>query len=243
MTTTHTEIPQCWADFHKLIDAGTKRLVLLGLPGIGKTYGALTYGPNGTKVNSYRISCFEGMTEMDILGGMLPNKDGGFTWHDGQGLKAWKQGLRLVIDEIDRANGDVLSLLLALTDSEESAVIEHPDTGERLTPHPDFTAIITSNAKSKKLLHPALADRFPASLVIDEPHPEALAKLPADVRIIAKEFVSMTDSGRASLRAFQEFARLRDIIGKADAMRLIFTESQVTAIDEAMAIAGAGESE
>lgn len=240
MTESTTAMPQCWQDFHALINAGTKRVVLLGLPGIGKTYGALTYGANGTPIEARRISCFEGMTELDILGGMLPNKEGGFTWHDGQGLKAWRNGHRLVIDEIDRASGDVLSLLLALTDSEESAVIEHPDTGERLRPHPDFSAVITSNAKSKKLLHPALADRFPASLVIDEPHPHALEKLPQDLRAIAHALVSNTTGERASLRAFGEFARLREAIGEADALRLIFTEQQVEAITEALCIAKAG---
>jgi MoxR-like ATPase len=110
---------QCWRDFEAVLDAGLDRVLLYGPSGTGKTFTALTYDvPEG---GAFRLTCTDDMTSADVAGCFMPAKDG-FAWLDGAALRAWRgngqRGGRLVVDEIDRASGDVLSQLLAFTDSE-----------------------------------------------------------------------------------------------------------------------------
>lgn len=217
----HTrELPQCWQDLSMALRAGIDRIVLFGAPGVGKTYGALTIGSN---VAAERLVCTEEMTTLDITGGYLPNNDGGVSFVEGAALRAWRNGSRLIIDEGDRAGGDVLATLLAMTDTAGSASFTRPDTGEIVRPAATFSAIITSNIAHPDELPQALRDRFPVAIHIDAPHPDALQVLPEFMRSVAAETVSCTDPDRrASLRAFMAFARMRDAIGEADALRLAF---------------------
>lgn len=219
-TDLSTTTPQCWRDFEFAVQAGLDRITLYGLPGIGKTYSAMTYGLGGRP--AYRLTCTEDMTTFDIVGGYLPNKAGGMEWHEGIALRAWREGARLVIDEADRASGDAMSLLLSICDSKESAVLIHPDTAETLRPAEGFTAIITSNIASTHELHTALNDRFVVAIEINEAHPTALEALPDDLRAIAAKVVALTDERRSSLRAFEAYAKARNSISEAIAMRLIF---------------------
>ncbi|NBV26110.1 MAG: hypothetical protein EBR99_02185, partial [Actinobacteria bacterium] len=142
-----------------------------------------------------------------------------------------------IVDEADRANGDVLSLLLAFCDSTASSVFVRPDTGEVIRPHADFSAIITSNVESKDDLPPALSDRFPVSLVINEAHPHAIATLPVDLQALAVSLVSAPAGRRASLRAVTEFANIRGAIGETRALRLVFGAELATSIEESIKVA------
>jgi MoxR-like ATPase len=234
-----TELPQCWQDFHDVINAGVNRLVLLGQPGIGKTYGALTYGKDGATPNALRLLCTPDMTLLEVIGGFMPNESGGFTYFEGTALTAWRTGARLIIDEADQASGDVLSALLMFCDSTDSSRFIHPVSGEVITPHPEFSAIITSNAESKAELPNALADRFPVAITIDQPHPEALRSLPQDVWPLALALTTASPENRASLRAVAEFVRLREAFGAERAGSLVFEPHIVESIREAELIARA----
>jgi MoxR-like ATPase len=229
------QMPECWSNFDAVLKAGLKRLILLGAPGIGKTYGATQYHLNGRAV--YRLTCTEGMTELEVTGGYVLNESGGFDYKEGVAITAWREGAVLVLDEVDRASGDILSLLLLVADSDASSTWRNPHTGEVVRPADGFSVIITSNAESKHLLPPALADRFPVALVIDEPHPEAIAALPADVRQLARQLVSGSAGVRASLRAFHAFVQLRTALGDERAMRLVFEDNIIEAVAEAMSVA------
>jgi hypothetical protein len=227
MTTHHPNaLPQCWQDYALALQAGIDRIVLFGAPGVGKTYGALTIGgAGGADVRAERMVCTEEMTTLDITGGYLPNNDGGVSFVEGAALRAWRNGSRLIIDEGDRAGGDVLATLLAMTDTVASASFTRPDTGEVVRPANGFSAIITSNIAHPDDLPQALRDRFPVAICIDAPHPDALAALPAYVRDVAAAMVSSTDPDRrASLRAFMAFAKLREAVAETDALRLAFGE-------------------
>lgn len=224
-TTQPTEQPQCWRDFHALMTADTRRVILFGQPGTGKTFAAMKYGSHKT---AHRLICTEDMTDADIVGCWQPSREG-WHWREGKAVTAWRNGDRLVIDEIDRASGDVLSVLLAMTDTAESSSWQNPETGETVTPHPDFSVVMTTNLERMTDLPDALRDRFPIALRIDTPHPDALARLPREYQNTARALADHSDpEQRASLRAFLELARLEVHLGRAEAARLIFGADRAT---------------
>ena len=179
-----TALPECWKALEDCLNAGIDRVILYGPSGIGKTYAGMTLGK--VEAGAFRLVCTEDMTNMDVTGGFMPNGKGGFMWLDGSALKAWKgngtEGGRLIVDEVDKASGDVFATLLAMLDSPESASFEHPETGEVIRPLGGFSAIMTTNIENMGELPTALADRFPIRIRINEPHPSALLRLSPDLR-------------------------------------------------------------
>ena len=228
--------PTCWKHFHNAISAGCDRIILYGPPGTGKTYAGLRYG--NIEGGAHRLICTEDMTNLDVTGGFLPSSDGSFKWHVGAGIKAWEgnglTGGRLVVDEVDKAGGDVFATLLAILDSVESAEWTNPESGETHRPKPGFSSIITTNVENMSDLEPALLDRFPVRIRINEPHPHALATLPHDLQDIAR---STADGGerRISLRSWATFDQLRKSIGSDEALDLLFGEN-ATAIRDAIMV-------
>jgi MoxR-like ATPase len=217
MNTNHT-LPQCWQDVSDLLNAGVDRLLLFGAPGTGKTYAGLTYKPEHQP--AYRLICTDEMSTADITGLWIPNGDR-FTYREGLAVKAWRNGARLVIDEINRANGDVMSLLLAFTDTVASSSWENPETGETVTPAPGYSVVMTMNGEPADL-EPALLDRFAARVNITEPHPAAIDELPHYLRGIATALGRETDPDtRASVRAFQTLAHLAERYGIQRAAELV----------------------
>jgi len=209
----------CWATFAQILEAGVDRVILYGPPGTGKTFSALhTLKRDGQE--SHRLTCTDDMTNMDVTGGFLPSADGGFQWIEGVAIKARRTGARLVVDEIDKAGGDVFATLLNMTDSEGSSEWEHPVTGEKTTPALGYTVIMTTNVEVVEELPQALIDRLPVRLRIDRPHPEALETLPTHWRQYADR---MADGGseRMSLRLFQSMAKLSRTMGEEKAAQII----------------------
>jgi MoxR-like ATPase len=218
-TTTAAALPQCWQDFHDVIDADSRRVILYGVPATGKTFGGLNIGKPR---NAYRLICSEDMTDADIVGCWQPSREG-WHWREGMAIKAWREGARLVIDEIDKASGDVLSILLAMTDTVESSSWRNPETGEIVTPHPEYTVVMTTNLEHMGDLPEALTSRFPIRIHIDAPHPDALDRLPEVMRSTASTLATHADPDqRVSMRAFLELARLEAKMGRARAAALIF---------------------
>jgi MoxR-like ATPase len=115
-----------------------------------------------------------------------------------------------VADEIDRASGDVLSLLLNMFDNVESASWQHPDTDVVHRPRPGFTVIMTTNVEDMRDLPVALKDRFPVAIRIDQPHPGALARLSPYLRAPAAAAAAADKARRFSVRSFMAFDRLRE---------------------------------
>lgn len=210
-----------WQDLAKLMEADTKRVILYGNAGTGKTYAGLTAG---NPINAFRLICSEEMTDADIVGNWEPNSAGKFSWREGSAIKAWRTGGRLVIDEIDKANGDVLAVLMAMTDTVESSSWQNPETGEIVKPHENYSVFMTTNVMQMSDLPTALVDRFPIALCITEPHPMALERLPQIYRETARTMAGAEGNDRASMRAFLELVRLEAHIGRAEATRLIFGE-------------------
>jgi MoxR-like ATPase len=126
------------------------------------------------------------------------------------------------VDEVDRASGDVLSLLLAMTDSDESARWVHPHTGEVVRPGAGFSVVMTSNMEHPDELPPALRDRFPIAIHIDAPAPSAVLSLRPDLAAIATGAGRATGARRISLRTLRAFDDLARHCGDGEAARLIF---------------------
>lgn len=216
------KLPECWQALEDCLNAGIDRVILYGASGIGKTYGGLTIGD--VSAGAFRMVCTEDMTNMEVTGGFMPNGTG-FQWLDGSALKAWKgngeKGGRLIVDEVDKASGDVFATLLAMLDSPESASWEHPTTGEVVKPLKGFSAVMTTNIENMGELPMALSDRFPIRIRINEPHPNALLRLSSDLRGYATRMADAGDD-RISLRAFIALDTLRKGVGLERALQLTF---------------------
>jgi MoxR-like ATPase len=234
----HARLPACWQDFADALGAGIDRLVLYGASGTGKTFAALREGV-GTG-GAHRLVCTEDMTSADVTGCWMPTASGQFEWLDGAAIRAWHgdghRGGRLVVDEADRAAGDVLALLLAVCDTDGSARFDHPASGAALTPNPGFTVVMTTNLERPEDLPEALRDRFPVAIEIDVPHPDAVELLPEDLRDAAVAVSGAPTPRRVSLRAFYAYARLRESVEPARAARLAFGADRGRELADALAI-------
>lgn len=233
MTTTHiTNLPKCWQNLTKALNAGIDRIILLGPSGTGKTFAGLNYGH--VQSGAWRMVCTEDMTNAEVTGTFMPQGDGTWKWNLGSAVKAWNgdgfTGGRLVIDEVDKMSGDVLGTVLAMLDSPESASWEHPETGDVFRPLRGFSAVMTTNIEDMRELPTALVDRFPVRIRIDQPHPDAINRLSPDLRGIA---VRLADAGsqRISLRSFYALDELRAHMSLEEACEIVFADRAGSIID------------
>lgn len=233
MTTETTATPQAWRDLATVLGAGLSRVLLYGPPGTGKTYAALAVADG--QPPAQRVTCCDDMTSAQIEGLWRPTRDG-WTYQEGPAVRAWRAGSRLVVDEVDKASGDVLGTLLAFCDSEQSARWTNPDTGETVSPAAGFSVVLTTNS-APRFLPDALRDRFPVALEIREPHPDALALLPVHLRDTARDLVARDadDDGRASMRALLALTHLAQSVGWQEAARIVLPQ-HADAITNAAAV-------
>lgn len=156
-----------WDIAHRALGADGARVLLYGDPGTGKSYAGITT----TNRPIHRQYLTIDTPASEVRGHYVPSESGGFRWHDGPGVRAWREGGRICIEEIDQASGDCLTLLLGLLDDPESAQVTLPNN-ETIRPAPGFSVVATTN-ESPTVLSPALLDRFDAVLKISKPNPAA----------------------------------------------------------------------
>lgn len=225
-------IGSCWRDVADVLSAGLSRLLLYGPPGTGKTFAALHHGVND---NAERLVCTEDLTTGEITGTWMPTSESRFEWREGPAIRAWRgtdgRGGRLVLDEVDRASGDALATLLAITDSPESARWRNPETLDWVRPGEEFSVVMTSNIEDLEDVPRALRDRFPVSIRVDRPHPSAVVRLSEDLRAPALGGALGPEHRRVSLRSFYAFDELRRHHGPARAARLVFGEGAEGVLD------------
>lgn len=214
-----------------------RTLLIYGPPGTGKTYAAHSNLGDRTL---YTLTLTPDSPAAELRGHYVPQGNQ-FVWQDGPAIKAWRLGGRLVLNEIDHAGGDALSFLLNALDSSETACLTLP-TGEMVRPHPRFQCVATMNGNPEQDLPPALRDRFPVCVEINEAHPQGLESLPQDLQAAARGTVLAKDpSRRVTLRSWLAFASLRERVGPDAAAAAVFQARGKDIID-ALQIASAGSS-
>lgn len=195
-----------------------RTLLLYGPSGTGKTFAA--HADAGVR-KLFSVTLTPDTPAAELRGHYVP-VGSEFKWQDGPAIRAWREGGRLVINEIDHAGGDALSFLLNCLDSPETACLTLP-TGEMVRPNPGFQAIATMNGNPDQDLPDALRDRFPVRVEIQEAHPAGIACLPQDLQAAAKGSVCAADpSRRVTLRAWLAFASLRNRLGPEVAAKAVF---------------------
>lgn len=212
---------QDWHDAYAAIAAGTRRVLLFGIPGTGKTYAAQHAGVNGgvvvktisgAKLRSaedvYNVYLGEETAAYQIIG-TDAIEHGTMVWRNGPGLLAWRASHgRLVINEIDHASGDALDALMWLCDDEKSARIALP-TGEIVRPDAGLQVIATMNGEPEDLPD-AIQDRFSTRFRIRAPHPDAIKTLPEPLHDLARKLTheDTPQSQRISIRQFRAFVEM-----------------------------------
>jgi hypothetical protein len=199
------------------------RLTLLyGPPGTGKTTAGNYLG---SPKEVFNLTLTEETPAAELRGHFIP-KGNEFVWMDGPALTAFKRGGRLVLNEIDKASGDALTFCHALLDDPGIARITLPykdEHGETVSvePHEDFNVVATMNGEPEDLPE-ALRDRFAVRLHVDKVHPNAIKALPADLQKIASKGLSKDGDRSVSIRGWNAFVQLREILGEHDAARAVF---------------------
>lgn len=221
----------------QIVDAVAKvarTALLYGPPGTGKSYAAHSAAIGDRTL--FTVTLTPDTPAAELRGHYVP-VGGEFKWQDGPAIKAWRDGGRLVVNEIDHAGGDALSFLMNVLDSAGTAGITLP-TGETVRPAPGFQAIATMNGDPDTDLPAALRDRFPCTVHVDEPHPSAIESLPDDLREAARGTVCAADADRrVSLRAWLDFAAYRMAIGEELAAVAIFGHDRAEDVLQALRIA------
>jgi MoxR-like ATPase len=163
-----------WDLAESAIRAGANRLLLWGPPGVGKSRWALHVLGENRQYPPVRVYLNQDLTAQELLGHWVP-RGSEFRWHHGPVAWAWLYGTGLVVDEIGRASGPVLDLLLGVLDDTETARLVLP-SGEEIKPSPGFACVATSNNPPDDL-DQALQDRFDVILQVSEPHPALVSRL------------------------------------------------------------------
>lgn len=202
------------------------RTLLYGPPGTGKTTAGNLVASEDIEV--YNVTLTEEMPAAELRGHYVP-KGGEFIWVDGPAMQAYRNGGRLVLNEIDRGSADALIFCYALLDDPGISRITLP-TGESVRPHENFSVVATTNGEPSDLPE-ALQDRFDVRIYIDKPHPNAMLTLPEDLRKHAHNAVSGAGESRVSFRQWKAFAKLRDLVGEEIASKAVFSNRATAILD------------
>ena len=226
----------CW-DLAQFVIGKTDRILLYGPPGTGKTQSAVKENVplniNGDP-NVYQITLTEESTSADLMGYFQIGENQQFVWHDGIAIQAWRNGGRLVINEIDHASPDAMTFLHAILDDKSIAGITlNNREKETVRPAEGFQVVATSNADPESLPQ-AVKDRFPIAINVDNIHPKALEKFPENWRDVINDTSTVDDEfERISIRKWLEFFKLTDelAIDMDTAGKLVFGDRSEELLD------------
>jgi MoxR-like ATPase len=204
------------------------RILLYGPPGTGKTHVAKTSGLTGERVLS--ITLHEDSTAAELEGFYRPKGDV-FEWMDGHAVNAWRFGHRLVLNEIDRAQGEVLTFLYGILDDPELAEMTI-GSGETIRPSGQFKCVATMNGVPSHLPD-ALIDRFDAIIPINEVNPSVYSAMPEPLAKLAKskDVREKILGGAPSTRPMLAFGRLRRGMGDGPAAQVVFGKHADSILD------------
>lgn len=193
----------CWEIASNAIQHSARTL-LYGPPGTGKTHIAIHCDTQPV----YTVTLTEETPDSELRGHYIPSENG-FVWQDGPAIKAWREGARLILNEIDKASPQAQQFLNVILDDAATTARLNLPNNEEVRPALGFKVVATMNGEPLDLPE-SLRDRFPVKVNIDKIHPEAIAALPADLRDIAIKTSEITDlDRRLSVRSWAAYADLR----------------------------------
>lgn len=225
----------CWKLIQQVLGK-SRRVLLYGPPGTGKTYSAVKQGTPLTMdglANVFQITMTEDTASANLEGFYKPSSTGTFEWHDGIAIQAWRNGGRLVINEIDHASPDAMTFLHAILDDQDIAMLTlNNDTKETVRPAEGFQVVATTNSPPESLPL-ALKDRFPVKIYVNSIHPSALAQFPKEWHDVINDTTLIDDpEDRVSVRAWKEFFDLQDKgFTPETAGKLVFGEKAEELVD------------
>ena len=227
------------ADCWKLVNAvlgQSRRILLYGPPGTGKSYSAVKQNAplnmNG-EPNVFSVTMTEDTASANLEGFYKPSSSGTFEWHDGIAIQSWRNGGRLVINEIDHASPDAMTFLHAILDDQEIAQLTiNNDDKETVRPQPGFQVIATTNSPPESLPL-ALKDRFPVKIHVDKIHPKAMEQFPDEWHKVINDTSIVDDpESRISVRSWKEFFELQKRGFEIEtAAKLVFADKAEELVD------------
>ena len=226
----------CWNLVNQVLGK-SRRILLWGPPGTGKSFSAVkTNAPLNMEgdPNIFQITMTEDTASANLEGFYMPSKSGAFEWNDGIAIQSWRNGGRLIINEIDHASPDAMTFLHAILDDQEIAQLTiNNEDKETVKPSEGFQVIATTNSPPTSL-PPALRDRFPVKIHCNTTHPKAMSKFPKEWHKVISDTSLVTDvDERISVRSWTEFFRLQEEqdFNADTAAKLIFGDKAAELVD------------
>lgn len=207
-----------WAFVEEVLSSPLAHTIFLwGPPGIGKSYMAYRCGLAGREV--FSISLTPETPAAELRGFWMPKGDQ-FSWQDGVFIDAMRKGARVVINEIGHASHDVMAILHPILESRKTAQLTLPNL-ETVSPADGFQVVCTDNLSIDQLPE-ALRDRFDSVLHVDQPHPDSLASLSADLREAALRTFDLESERAVSIRGWLSVQAFEVEFGLQKACRAVF---------------------
>jgi MoxR-like ATPase len=207
-----------WKFVEQVLGSRQARTVYLwGPPSVGKTFVSVRSGLGDREV--FVITVTPDTSAAELRGYFMP-KGREFVWVDGVFVKAMRTGARIVINEIAYASSDVLAILHPVLESRETAQLTLPSL-ETVYPAEGFQVICTDNLPMDQL-PAALQARFVSCLHVTEPHPDALARLPEDLREAALRTFDLEADRAVSLRGWLAVHAFEAEFDRKFALRAVF---------------------
>lgn len=186
---------------------------LYGRPGTGKTSTAVRFAKSLSNT-VFKVTLNDGDMAAKYEGFYVPKGDrfeymrgvlsNAWTWNNGEGCP-------IVIDEIDHASSEVMSLLFAFLDDPQVAALTLPDADNAtIHPGPKFMAIATSNQGPNALPEP-LKDRFEVRIRVDVPSPGMMSSLIPEIRDVADSVIQTfaTSGTTITFRDLKHYSDMR----------------------------------
>lgn len=219
-----------------LADPAIHTAYAYGPPGVGKTFAAMYSGGAERIAGVQSLTITLETTSVELRGHWISGPNG-MSWHDGPVTTAFRNGSRLVLNEVSNASAEALGFLYSVLDRSETAAFTLP-TGETVKAAPGFHCVMTDNYPPDSL-PPALRDRVVALLYIDRPHPAALARVHESMRAECERCITSTDeSVQTGLRQWINLTEMAPRFGFRTACDLAFGEVRGESVYHALRLNG-----